>query len=691
MKRQVTYRRDGNIAEALIDNSAAGANVQQISGSLAEALRTFDKDMQAEALIIRCLGRSFVGDADVDAFGKAQPRVGEVFSAMDRIGKPIVAVVHGKVLGAGLELALSAHYRIADEGAVFGFPEVKQGRIPANGGTQRTPRLAGLDLAIRLVAQGEKIDAGAAKAAGLIDEIARGDLARAARDFANMLLDQDAGPRSAGDLPMPADDPALFSAARKFLGRRMRGHEAPLIALDALCLGYETDFADALDREHAMGKVAVAGPQARALRHVHAAERMVAHVPGLGADIAPRRIDTAGVVGLGTMGRGIVMAIAAAGIPVVAVAQNEAQVAAAQKAVGTMWSKSVARGSLTQHAMDEQMARVTWSADMATLDAAQLVIEAVTEDPDIKADVFQELGRMARSGTILASNTSFLDLAMLADASGRPAEVAGMHFFNPAHVMRLLENVRTQRTAPDVVATIMAFGRKIGKLPVLSGACDGFIVNRMLAKRSREGFFLIEEGATPQAIDEAMTEFGFPMGPLALGDLAGLDVQAAARKARRSTMTERELRADFPEQMVAAGRLGQKTGAGWYAYDDKRKASDDPYTRAMIVAHAARHAIPLRDIDRQEIVERLILAMVNEGARLLGEGIVPRPHEIDVAMINGIGFPAFTGGPMFWADQRGLQTVLATIERFAAEQGAQYWTPAPLLVERAAQDKGFYS
>jgi 3-hydroxyacyl-CoA dehydrogenase len=297
---------------------------------------------------------------------------------------------------------------------------------------------------------------------------------------------------------------------------------------------------------------------------------------------------------------------------------------------------------------------------------------------------------VTQPGTILASNTSFLDIDALAEASGRPEDVCGMHFFNPAHVMRLLENVRAARTEPDVVATIMGLGKRIGKLPVLSGVCDGFIVNRMLSKRSREAFFLVEEGASPAAIDAIVFGFGFPMGPFALGDLAGLDVQAAARKARAAKATDRERRADFVEQMVAQGRLGQKTGSGWYLYDDKRKASPNPQTDAMIAAHADRHGLTLRDVGEKEIEARLLYAMVNEGAKLLGEGVAARPQEIDVAMVNGLGWPGYTGGPMFWADQIGLDTLLATIERFRAEQGDAYWTPAPLLVQYVAEGRGFY-
>jgi 3-hydroxyacyl-CoA dehydrogenase len=376
---------------------------------------------------------------------------------------------------------------------------------------------------------------------------------------------------------------------------------------------------------------------------------------------------------------------------VVAVGLDQAHVDKAIAAISKMLAGAVAKGRMKQEAMDRQLALITPATDPAALGTVDLVIEAVTEDLATKQAVFAQLGAVTKPGAILASNTSFLDIEALARASGRAQDVCGMHFFNPANVMKLLENVRAKDTAPDVVATIMALGKRIGKLPVLSGVCDGFIVNRMLSKRSREAFFLVEEGASPADIDKVLLDYGFPMGPFALGDLAGLDVQAAARKARAATATERELRADFPEQLVAQGRLGQKTGSGWYLYDEARKASPDPRTAEMIAAHAARHGLTLRAIGADEIRERLLYAMVNEGAKLLGEGVAARPHEIDIAMVNGLGWPAHTGGPMHWADRIGLDKVLAAIERFRAEQGDAYWTPAPLLARHVQENRGFYA
>lgn len=695
MSEAVTYAVHGAIAEAVIDYPPVNATSASVRQGLAEAIRRCEQDNAIKALVIRCAGKTFIAGADITEFGKPMvpPLLPEVIAMMDAATKPIIAALHGTVLGGGLEVALAAHYRIALPGTAFGYPEVKLGIVPGAGGTQRTPRLVGLDMAIKLLTEGGRIGADAALAAHLIDAIAEPgqELGSAALGYAEQLVAEGKGPRSAGNLPMPADDQALFDAARKSLARKMRGQTAPQRILDAIRLGYEYDFATALERELDICRESIAGPQSKALRHVFAAERMVARVPDLPADTAPRTVETVGVIGLGAMGRGIAMAIASAGVPVIAVALDQASLDTAMKAIAKMWSSSVAKGSLTQDAMDRRMALITPSHAVEALTPVDLVIEAVTEDIAIKEAVFAALGRITRPGTILASNTSYLDIARLAVAAGRPADVCGMHFFNPAHVMRLLENVRTADTAPDVVATIMEFGKRIGKLPVLSGACEGFIVNRMLAKRSREAFFLLEEGATPAAIDRVVQDYGFPMGPFALGDLAGLDVQAAARASRRASMSERELRADFVEQLVAQGRLGQKTGAGWYRYDENRKASPDPEIAAMIERHAQRHGLTLRDITDDEIRERLLYAMVNEGAKILGEGIAARPQDIDIAMINGLGFPAYTGGPMFWADQVGLDKVLATIERFCADHGDAYWSPAPLLADRAATGKGFYA
>jgi 3-hydroxyacyl-CoA dehydrogenase len=476
----VSFYIHGAIAEAVVDNPPVNATSASVRQGLAEAIRRVEADPQLSALVIRCAGRTFIAGADIKEFGQpmADPQLPALLALMDRATKPIVAAVHGTVLGGGFEVALACHYRIAMPDTKFGFPEVKLGIVPGAGGTQRTPRLAGLEMTIKLTTEGGQIDAAKALANGLIDGIVEdGDLAVAARAYAEKLVAQGRGPRSARTLPMPADDPALFEDARQALSRKMRGQSTPLKILEAIRLGYEMDFDTALVRELDLCRESIAGSQSKALRHMFAAEREVARIPGLPADIATRPVERVGVIGLGAMGRGIVMAVVSAGVPVIAVGMDQSHVDAAMKAIGKMWCSSVAKGSLTQGAIDKRLALITTSDDPRDLGAANLVIEAVTENLDVKKAVFATLGQVTQPGTILASNTSFLNIDVLAEASGRPEDVCGMHFFNPAHVMRLLENVRAAKTDPEVVATIMALGKRIGKLSVLSGVCDGFIVN----------------------------------------------------------------------------------------------------------------------------------------------------------------------------------------------------------------------
>jgi len=390
------------------------------------------------------------------------------------------------------------------------------------------------------------------------------------------------------------------------------------------------------------------------------------------------------------MGAGIASVFAAAGLEVVAIARTPETLDAGIGLISKSLAAAVKRGAIDAAEAERRRARITPETRLAAVSEVDLVIEAASEDMAIKHGIFAEAGRLAPSGAILATNTSYLDIDALAEASGRAPDVCGMHFFNPASAMRLVEVIRGARTAPDVLATMMSLGRRIGKLPILAGTCEGFVVNRLLAKRSREGFFMLEEGASPDRIDRVLQGFGFPMGPYALADLAGIDVQYAARQARLDRLSARERRADFVDQLFERGRYGQKTGAGWYRYDENRKASSDPQTAELLTTHAERHGIAPRTIDDHEILERCLFAMVNEGARLIEEGVVPRPHEVDVAMVSGIGFPAYTGGPMWWADEIGLANVHAAILRYRDIVGADYWTPSPLLERLAATGGRFY-
>lgn len=692
MSTPVAFRTHGRIAVAMIDHPPVNAMSHSVRAGLVDAVQRVEADENLGALVIMCAGKSFITGADIKEFGRplADPQLGEVIDRIENASKPVIAAIHGAALGGGLELALACHYRIAAPSAKIGLPEVTLGIMPGAGGTQRLPRLIGLEQAVRMITEGNRVTAPQAKEFGAIDALIDGELEAGAIAYAEQLLAQNAPVRRTRDLPLPPLDQAVLDTARKTMAKKKRGYEAPQVAIDAVALAYDNSFEDALIKEYALCKELLGSSQSKALRHLFAAERQVVRVPGL-ENVSPRPIGKVAVVGLGVMGSGIALAFANAGLPVIAVAETEEKLASAMAKLGKAYAGQVARGSLSQEEADRRLARIEGMCGLQRMGEVDLVVEAVTEDMAIKQDVFAQLGKATRPGTILASNTSYLDIDVLAEASGRPADVCGMHFFNPANIMRLLENVRGRASAPDVLATVMEVGKRIGKLPILSGVCEGFVVNRMLAKRSREGFFMLEEGAKPAQIDKVLSGFGFPMGPYALSDLAGIDVQYAARQARMARLTEREKAADFVDQLYAKGRYGQKTGAGWYLYDENRKARHDPEIDAMLTAHATARGLAQREVSDREVLERCLYAMVNEGAKIIEEGIVARPHEIDIAMVNGIGWPAFTGGPMWWADSIGLDKVRDAMLRYAEMAGAEYWTPAPLIDRLAREGKGFYS
>ncbi len=691
MSGPVSVRIHGRIAIAEVDHPPVNALSHGVRAGLMEAVERVDASPELDALVIICAGRTFFSGADIKEFGKPpqSPQLPQLIDRLESAAKPVVAAIHGKALGGGLELALGCHARVALSSARIGLPEVKLGLVPGAGGTQRLPRLVGFAAAVPIVAEGGEVPAPKALAMGALDAVVDTDLEAAAIAHAQALVAGGAPLRRTRDLPAPAADAALVEETRKSLARKKRGHSAPQAAIDAILLAQEFPFEEALRRENALCHELMQGAQSKALRHLFAAEREVARVPGL-EGVAPRSVSTVGVVGTGTMGAGIVQAFANAGFTVIAVASSEEKASAAMARIGKAYAGLVARGSLSQDESDRRVARISVSAELAALAGADLVVESITEDLARKQALFATLGAVTRPGAILASNTSYLDIDTLAAASGRPADVCGMHFFNPANVMRLLENVRASATATDVLATLMDTGKRIGKLPIMSGVCEGFVVNRLLAKRSREGFFMLEEGATPGQIDKVLTGFGFPMGPYALSDLAGIDLQYAARQVRMAGLTEREKSADFVDQLYALGRYGQKTGAGWYRYGEDRKPQPDPAIAELLAAHAAARGITQRSVGDQEVLERCLYAMVNEGAKLLGEGIVARPHEVDIAMVNAIGWPDTTGGPLWWADATGLPAVRDAMLRYAAIAGDEYWRPAPLIERLVAEGKGFY-
>jgi len=573
--------------------------------------------------------------------------------------------------------------------AKIGLPEVKLGLIPGAGGTQRLPRLIGLAAAIRMIGEGSEMPVVEALPLGAIDALIDGDLLQGALEFAARMLAQRAPLRRTGELAPPPRDEALVAQARQSLARKLRGRAAPQAAVDAIESMYRLPLDEALKEEHALCLHLMDSPQSKALRHVFAAERRVARVPGVPDTAFARDVGTAGVVGLGVMGIGIVQTLANAGLPVIACARSTASLDRAMAAIRKAYAGQVAKGQLDQASIDRRLSAIEPTTDLAQLSRADFVCESAGEDTALKTAIFRELGGVTRASVVLATNTSYLDVDALGEASGRPQDACGLHFFNPAQVMRLVEVVRGAHTSPETIATALALARRVGKLPVVAGVCDGFVVNRLLARRSREAAFMLEEGAKPAQIDRVLQDFGFPMGPYALADLAGIDVQFAARNARRHRLGERERAADFVDQLYARGRYGQKTGAGWYRYDENRRPQPDPEIDALLAAHAKARGIEPREFQGEEILQRCLYAMVNEGAKLIGEGVVPRADEVDIAMVNGIGFPSHVGGPMWWADTVGLDRVRDTMRAWAAKD-PDGWTPAPLLEQLAASGRRFY-
>lgn len=692
MSDGVSFTRHGDIAVAVIEHPPVNALSQGVRAGLMDALERTAAEPELLALVIRGGGKNFSAGADVREFGRpfGPPHLGEVIARTEGFSKPVIAALHGNALGGGLELALACHFRLARADTRLGLPEVKLGIIPGAGGTQRLPRLVSARAALTMIADAQELAAAEACSLGLIDECVAGGLEGAAIDFARRVLRERRALRRTSELPARLDEPGVFAEFTQALERKQRGFRAPLEAVQAVRLAYELPFAAGAQREHEMCIALLNGAQSRAQRHAFAAQREIAKVPGLAPDTAIREVASAAVVGSGTMGRGIAMCFANAGIPVHLIGRATSAAQQARAAIEKVYAASVTRGSLSQAEGTARLGRISVSVDFADVAAADIVVEAIAEELPAKQAVFARLGDLGRPGAILASNTSFLDLNALAQASGRAPDVAGMHFFNPAHAMRLLENVRTPATSAEVSATLMNLGKRLGKIAVLVGAGPGFVANRMLARRSREALFMLEEGAEPEQVDRVLVNFGFPLGPLAVADLGGLDVVLATRRARWNALSARERAADLLEQLNAAGRLGQKSGSGWYGYDTERRARPDPAVTALLARHRAARGITPRALADEEILERCLYAMINEGARLLEEGIVSRPHEIDVIWLNGFGFPGYRGGPMFYADEVGLGRILERLQHYRAQVGGEYFTPAALIERLAREGRGFY-
>ncbi len=687
---EVRYERDGDVAVIVIDNPPVNALSAAVRDGIAEALARLEADDEARAGVV--IGeRVFIAGADIKEFGQP-PRGVPLPDLCDRLeacAKPLVAALAGNALGGGLEVALGCHYRLASAEAKVGLPEVNLGLLPGAGGTQRLPRIVGPEVALDLILSGKPMDGVRARQLGVVDAIADGDLRQVAvfyaRGKADKLAQGGGPPPRASELTdkVANIDPQLFDDYRRKNASKWRGLVAPWRIVDCVEAACTKPFAEGMAFERAAFHDCLNSPGRKALIHLFFAERAAAKIPGVGPEARARPIRSAAVLGAGTMGGGISMAFASAGVPVKVFDADPEALARGRAHIEKTYAASVSRGSLAEAAMDRALTLITPVSDLANAGDADIVVEAVFEEIGVKEEVFRRLDAVMKPGAVLATNTSYLDIDRIAAATSRPEDVVGTHFFSPANVMRLQENVRGAQTSPEVLATVTALARTLGKVAVLSGNAHGFIGNRILSVYGRESDFLMEEGGTPSSIDAALMDFGFPMGMYRMRDLAGLDIGYKTRKAAAATRDPAARYSVIADRLVEMGRLGQKSGAGYYRYEaGARTPIPDPEVEALVEAAAAEQGIARRAVAPEEVVERLLAAMVNEGARLLGEGIAARASDIDVVYVYGYGFPRHEGGPMFWAEQRGLDRVLAFVERMHAEQGAT-WTPAPLLVERA--------
>jgi 3-hydroxyacyl-CoA dehydrogenase len=695
MPSVVGYERRGAVGVITVDNPPVNALSRAVRQGLVDALMQGLGDSEAKALVVIGAGRTFIAGADIKEFGKPlePPDLNFVISGLETASKPTIAAIHGTALGGGLEVALGCHYRVALATAQVGLPEVKVGIIPGAGGTQRLPRLVGAKAALDMITSGDFVRAPQAKALGIIDEIVEGDLREGALRFAESAIARGTAGRRVRDndakIAEARANPGLFADYRAAAKRRARGQESPVRAVDAVEAAATLPFEQGLKRERAIFQELVTSTQSRALIHAFFAEREAMNIPDVPTSTHTRPIKTAAVIGAGTMGGGIAMNFANAGIPVTVVETTDEALSRGLGVVRNNYAATVAKGRLDQAAMDRRMGLIKGSLDLAAVREADVVVEAVFEEMAIKKELFARLDKLAKPGAVLATNTSSLDINVIAAQTVRPQDVIGTHFFSPANVMRLLEIVRGAKTAKDVIATTMKLAKTIGKVPVLVGVCDGFVGNRMIFQYSREAEFLLEEGALPWQVDKALTDWGLAMGPFAMGDMAGNDVAWRIRKQHAATRPNDRRYSHLADQICEKGRFGQKTGAGWYRYEKGSRAPlPDPEVEAVILAESKRLGITRKPISDEEIVKRTIYALVNEGAKLLEEGIALRPGDIDVIYLTGYGFPAWRGGPMFYADTIGLENVYADVKRFHETHGF-FWRPAPLLEKLAREGKRF--
>ena len=689
-----SYAVHGPVAVVTLNNPPVNGLGHALRSGIVAALDQALADPQVQAIVLTGSARAFSGGADVREFGtpKAgqEPTLPSVIRALDGATKPVVAAIAGVCLGGGLELALGCHYRVALPDASLGLPEVKLGLLPGAGGTQRLPRLIGLEPALNMIVSGQPVPANAFAGTPLVHALIEGDLVEGAVAFAAQVAARGEPLPRARDLKVkqPNAD-AFLQFARNTVAAASKPFPAPLQCVEAVAASLKP-FDEGLQTERTLFQALMQTPESRALRHVFQAERAAAKVPGLPEGTVLRPIARVGVIGAGTMGGGITMNFLNAGIPVVLLEMKQEALDRGLATIRKNYENSMKKGKLKPEQVEQRMGLITPTLEYAALKDADLIVEAVFEEMGVKEAVFRQLDAVAKPGAILASNTSYLDIDRIASFTQRPQDVIGLHFFSPANVMRLLEIVRGAQTAPDVLATSLQLAKQIKKVAVVSGVCDGFIGNRMLARYGAAAQGLINAGALPQQIDGALQKFGLAMGPFRMGDLAGLDIGWATRK-RKAVEAGVEMKPIVADKLCEAGRFGQKTGAGWYRYEaGNRTPLPDSVTEQLIADYRAAHGITPRKISDEEIVERCIFALVNEGARILEEGIAARASDIDLVYLNGYGFPLHRGGPMLYADTVGLPQAVRSLRRFAAEPGADAsWQPAPLLVRLAEEGRSF--
>lgn len=693
----VELKQDGDVLLVSVNNppvNALGAAVRQ---GLMAAMEQADASAAVKAVVIVGQGKAFIAGADIREFGKppVQPFLPDVCNRIEACSKPVVAVIHGAALGGGLEIAMSAHYRLALPGAKLGLPEVSLGLVPGAGGTQRAPRLMGVKAATELMLSGQQIGAKAGLAAGLVDKLDDGaDPVAAGLAYARELLAQGAPLRPVSATPGRLADKAAaqaeLDALRADTAKKSRGLFSPLKIIDCVQAALDLPFAQGLKFERAQFLACIDSPQRAGLIHAFFAERETAKIPEARA-AQPRALSKIAIIGGGTMGAGITVSALDAGLVVTMIECDAESIARGQANVEKVYNGLIAKGRMSEEAKAAILARYTPSTCYDDIADVDLVIEAVFEDLEVKKAVFKELDRVCKSGAVLASNTSYLDIDAIAAVTSRPQDVIGLHFFSPANIMKLLEIVVPAKVAPDVVTTAFELAKKMKKVPVRAGVCDGFIGNRILATYKQAADYLMEDGASPYEIDEAVRGFGFAMGPFQVTDLAGGDIGWATRKRRAATRDPKARYVEIADRICENGWFGQKTGRGFYLYPQgARIGQPDPEVLAIVDAERARKGVTPRSFTAEEIMRRYMAAMVNEGAKVVGEGIALRPLDVDVTFISGYGFPRHRGGPMKWADMQGLPKVLADIEAFAKED-ALFWKPAPLLQKLVAEGRNFDS